>query len=308
MARWSSPTATLRSALTSTSHVSSRLLSVFVLFLILATAVLAADDTSLLPSAASDSFPQCGLSCNNLKQAQSGCIPPAAPANGHATYVSCFCQSSLLSNLHNTGDGTCDDTCSSASDRSLLQKWYSDYCSSGGKTTTAASSTKTSSAQKDSATSTNTAKAKAQDDDPAPPSWWSSHYQWIIMVIVLIVGFTIITVLGVWLKRRHDAKYPSLYHAAGTGSTDSGLLFNRGPNATPSPAPGQPGAAPGAWAANQAPGQTQPAGYMNPDSVAGSSRTEVAGPPSRPSRTPSRLQKSSQPADEGDIEIREVPR
>ncbi|PLB45297.1 hypothetical protein P170DRAFT_278941 [Aspergillus steynii IBT 23096] len=301
MTRWSSPTAR------STSHVLSRFLSVFVLLLVLASAVLAADDTSLLPSAASDSFPQCGLSCSNLKQAQSGCVPPAAPANGHATYVSCFCQSNLLSNLHNSADGTCDDSCSSASDRSLLQKWYSNYCSSGGKTTTA-SSTKTTSAQKDSATSTSTAKAKAQNADPAPPSWWSSHYQWIIMVIVLIIGFAIITVLGVWLKRRHDAKYPSLYHAAGAGSTDSGLLFNRAPNATPSPAPGQPGPPPGAWAASQTPGQGPPAGYVNPDSVAGSSRTEVAVPQSRPSRTPSRLRKASQPADEGDVEIREVPR
>lgn len=125
------------------------------------------------------------------------------------------------------------------------------------------------------------------------------------MVIVLIIGFTIITLLGVWLKRRHDAKYPSLYHAAGTGSTDSGLLFNRAPNATPSPAPGQPGPLPGAWAANQPPGQAPPAGYMNQDPLASSSRTEVAA---AQGRTPSRLQKSSQPADEGDIEIREVPR
>lgn len=128
------------------------------------------------------------------------------------------------------------------------------------------------------------------------------------MVIVLIIGFTIITVLGVWLKRRHDAKYPSLYHAAGAGSTDSGLLFNRGPNATPSPAPGQPGPLPGAMAAGRASTQGPPAGYANRDSVASSSRTEVAAPLSRPSRTPSRLRKASQPADEGDIEIRVVPR
>lgn len=172
MTRCSSPTATPRPALKSTSQFLSRFLSILAL-LVLATAVLAADDdTSLLPSAASDSFPQCGLSCSNLKQAQTGCVPPAAPANGHATYVSCFCQSSLLANLHNSADGTCDDSCSSASDRSLLKKWYNDYCSSGGKTTaTSSSSTQTTSAQKDSATSTNTAKAKAQNTDPAPPSW-----------------------------------------------------------------------------------------------------------------------------------------
>lgn len=172
MARWSSPTATPRPALKSASPVLSRFLSVLVLLFVLASAVLAADDdTSLLPSSASDSFPQCGLSCNNLKQAQSGCVPPAAPANGRSTYVSCFCQSSLLSNLHNTADGTCDDSCSSESDRSLLKTWYSDFCSSGGKTKTTSSSTQSTSAQKDSATSTNTAKAKAQNADPAPPSW-----------------------------------------------------------------------------------------------------------------------------------------
>ncbi|KAA8643684.1 uncharacterized protein ATNIH1004_010458 [Aspergillus tanneri] len=286
-------------AVQSTSQFLSRFFLISV-FLILSTTILAADsdsDTSLLPSAASASFPQCGLSCSNLKQAQDGCIPPKAPAYGHATYVSCFCQSGLLSQLHNSGDRTCDDSCSSPPDRSLLQKWYNDFCSSGGQSKAETASTP---AQKDSATSTTTANAQAQEADPAPPSWWSSHYQWVIMVIVLIIGFSLIAVLSVWLKRRHDAKYPSLYHAAGTGSTDSGLLFNRQSNAaTPSPAPGQP--------APLAPGQFMPIGYANPDSAASSSRTDIAAP-NRPSRTPSRLQISSQPTDEGNVEIREVTR
>ena len=129
-------------------------------------------------------------------------------------------------------------------------------------------------------------------------SRWSTHYQWVIMVIVLAVGFTAITIVGVWLKRRHDAKYPNLYHA-GSGSnsgSNSGLLYSRGQNTSPGP---------------KQPGQFMPAPspvnhdeYANTDSVASSSRTEVAAPGPRPSR----LQRTPQSADVGDIETREVTR
>ncbi|KAF7586418.1 hypothetical protein BBP40_008925 [Aspergillus hancockii] len=267
----------------------SRLFSLFLITLVLSLSVRADDDTSLLPSAASDSFPQCALSCSILQQAQSACIPPSAPANGRSTYVSCFCQSSLIGQLKQSADGTCTDTCTNASDRSLLKTWYSDFCSSGGKSTASQSSAAAASS------STSPSSAKSQNSYPAPPSWWSGHYQWVIMVIVLIVGFGALAVLGVWLKRRHDAKYPNLYHA-GSGS-NSGLLFNRGQNA--SPGPKQPGQF------MPTPSPVNPADYANTDSVASSSNTDVAA--SR-TRTPSRLQKTPQPAGEGDVEIREVPR
>lgn len=37
-------------------------------------------------------------------------------------------------------------------------------------------------------------------------SRWSVHGRWIAMVIVLVVAFTIIIIVGVWWKRRHDRK------------------------------------------------------------------------------------------------------
>ncbi|KAE8151637.1 hypothetical protein BDV25DRAFT_89496 [Aspergillus avenaceus] len=285
MARWPASTANF-AVLT-----KARLFYLLLITLVLCVSVRADDDTTLIPSAASDSFPQCGLSCSQLKQAQTGCVPPNAPSNDRSTYVSCFCQSSIISQLHDSSDGTCTDTCTDAADRTTLKTWYNNFCSSG------ANQKDSTNTQSDSAAATATSSAKAQVTYPAPKSWWSTHYQWVIMVIVLVVGFSALAVLGVWLKRRHDAKYPNLYHAAGSGSTDSGLLFGRAQNG--SPAPKQPGQF------MPAPGPVNPADYANANSVASSSRTDVEAPRTR---TPSRLQKTPQPANEGDIEIREVPR
>ncbi|KAE8368872.1 hypothetical protein BDV27DRAFT_121791 [Aspergillus caelatus] len=275
---------------------TSRLFHLLLITLVLSLSARAADDTTLIPTAASDSFPSCALSCSILQQAQTGCVPPTAQSSDRSTYVSCFCQSSLISQLHNSADGTCADTCTSADDRTKLQTWYNDFCSSGGQNKGTAASE--SSAAASPSTSTSASTAKSQNTYPAPKSWWSTHYQWVIMVIVLAVGFTAIAIVGVWLKRRHDAKYPNLYHA-GSGSnsgSNSGLLYNRGQNTSPGP---------------KQPGQFMPAPspvnhdeYANTDSVASSSRTEVAAPGPRLSR----LQRTPQPADVGDIETREVTR
>ncbi|KAF9882789.1 hypothetical protein FE257_005157 [Aspergillus nanangensis] len=260
-------------------------------------------DTTLIPTAASKIFPQCGITCPLLTQAQTGCIPPSALANGRATYVSCFCQSSLITQLHSSADGTCDDTCTSASDRSLLKKWYTDFCASGGDIkTTSTTTTNTNNQndqnnqqdsnqanQNDNAAATTTASARK--NTPPPPSWWSGHYKWVIMVIVLIVGFALIAVLGVWLKRRHDAKYPNLYHSASGSANNSGLLFARQNNLAPPPV---------AWASKASP---------QVDSAGSSSRTEVFVPKDRPSRSTTRLQKNVTPTQgDDDLEIREVPR
>ncbi|KAE8395167.1 hypothetical protein BDV23DRAFT_146273 [Aspergillus alliaceus] len=273
-------------------RATPRLFHLFLITLALSLSV-RADDTNLIPSAASDSFPSCALSCPVLQQAQSACIPPNAPGNGRSTYVSCFCQSSLISQLHVSADGTCADTCTNPADRSTLKTWYSDFCSSGGSKDTATQTTSAAS----TSTSTSTSAPKSQNNYPAPKSWWSTHYQWVIMVIVLIVGFGAIAVGGVWLKRRHDAKYPNLYHA-GSGS-NSGLLFSRGQNASPGPKQ------PGQFMPAPSPSPVNHSEYANTDSVASSSRTDVGVPRTR---TPSRLPKTPQPADEGDIEVREVPR
>ena len=102
---------------------------------------------NLVPQAASSSFPACGLSCQILLQAQSACVPPAAPVTDQAVYVSCFCQSGYLKTLHSSPDGTCDQWCTVESDRQELMAWYNNLCAAGGAapvaSTTAVSSTST---------------------------------------------------------------------------------------------------------------------------------------------------------------------
>ena len=46
------------------------------------------------------------------------------------------------------------------------------------------------------------------------------------MVVVLAVGFAIIAIIAVWLKRRHDAKMARLYEPAPMGS-NSALFSNQ---------------------------------------------------------------------------------
>ncbi|PKY04696.1 hypothetical protein P168DRAFT_289569 [Aspergillus campestris IBT 28561] len=282
----------------------------FLLFSVILS-VLAADDTQLIPATGSKIFPQCATTCNNLKQAQTLCVPPTAPATGKTGYVSCFCQSNLLLGLKNSADGICDDTCSSPADKNTLKKWYSDYCSSGGNIPENSGDKNDDSKGDNKKDNDNDNKDNNNDDkgsnkadsndgshkkveDPPSQSWIAGHYQWVIMVVVLIVGFAALAVFGVWLKRRHDAKYPGLYHAAATGASDSGILRpGQGPGPVPSP--------PVAWMAGQDPSTS---------GASSSSRTDVvptaAGAPK--SGSSGRLQKStpSQPTD--DIEIREVPR
>ena len=122
------------------------------------------------------------------------------------------------------------------------------------------------------------------------------------MLIVLVIGFSILAVLGVWWKRRYEAKRPNLY--AGPNASGSGAL---GKSASPSASgvlspPHQP------W--NQPPVAQAPSGVgvgvvpVASGSLASSSRTDVApkGPPST-----SRLQKGGSTA-AADVEIRQVRR
>ncbi|OOF95849.1 hypothetical protein ASPCADRAFT_48601 [Aspergillus carbonarius ITEM 5010] len=278
MARWPS-----HAARSTSPSVSSSMVFYLSLISLVFSTVARAHNVALLPSAASSSFPSCGLSCSVLKEAQNNCVPPVALQTDYATSVSCFCQSSLLTPIHSP-TGVCTDSCTSASDRSLIRTWYDEFCSS--------ESTLSRRDTLDASASIFTRDARSQ-------AWWTTHYKWVIMIIVLVVAFSVITVVGIWLKRRHDRKYPGLYHAAGTAGTDSALLAARQQDASPSPGPGPP--AQGAFR----PGRSDTA--TNSESIASSSRTNVASPTTRPGRTPSRLQKT-QPVPEGDVEIREVPR
>ncbi|KAH8703617.1 hypothetical protein BGW36DRAFT_403971 [Talaromyces proteolyticus] len=196
------------------------LLSVSSLLLNL-TPVLAADTFTFIPTAASSTFPACGISCSLLQQAQSACIPPAvAVSNDDTTYVNCFCGSQYLLGLKTSG-AVCS-TCTSLSDQALLVQWYDGYCNGNWKTTTAAAATATSTSSTTSATNsaaTSTSTAAPSNDGTtgsaagsSNQSWFSTHWRWIVMLIVLIIGFTLLGVGGVWLKKRLDAKQPGLYH------------------------------------------------------------------------------------------------
>ncbi|RAL13145.1 uncharacterized protein BO97DRAFT_433864 [Aspergillus homomorphus CBS 101889] len=304
MARW--PQAWTARPTTSPSFTLIAYLS---LLIHLTSTITYAQTVAILPSTASSSFPSCGLTCSILHQAQSECLPPAAPQTNSATYTSCFCLSNNLTELQTSSDSACDDTCPNASDRSLIQTWYNNYCAPGAPLTESASETPAEGSwQAHSAQSVTKIRAYRRND--ASQAWWSTHYKWVIMVIILVVGFSIISVVGVWAKRRHDRKYPGLYHAAATGGTDSALLAARQQEASPSPGPDP-----------RAPGQFMPGRYdpapQNSESIASSSRTNVApaaaaaatapAPGPRPARTPSRLQKT-QTVSEGDTETREVAR
>lgn len=132
----------------------------------------AQSDTNLLPSAASNSFPQCGLNCALLQQAQSACIPPAAPVSSRTTYVSCFCQSNLISSLHNSPANICDDSCTNPSDLSLIQTWFNNLCSSGGDTTQPTTTTSATSASTTTASAGTTASSAASSSSGSEPKSW----------------------------------------------------------------------------------------------------------------------------------------
>ncbi|KAL4779560.1 hypothetical protein BJX76DRAFT_75763 [Aspergillus varians] len=260
--------------------------TLFYLSLVFASSILA-QDVQLRPSAASDSFPACGLTCADLTKADDACTPPTAAVTDRNTYVSCFCQSSLLTNFKANTNAACTETCTSADDRGTLQKWYTNFCNNGGNTDSSTSS----SSNNDNSSATSTSTSSAAKNNSGPRSWVDDHYQWIIMIVILAVGFTSIAFIGMWLKRRHDRKHPNLYHAA-PGASDSRVFQARNND------PIAPGLIPPIAGARRH-------DSANTVSVAGSSRTDVAPPSSRQAAAPSKLQKMQAIPD---TEIREAPR
>ncbi|KAJ5754118.1 uncharacterized protein N7511_008271 [Penicillium nucicola] len=259
-----------------------RLPALFALLTLLTTTLAA--DKNLIPTAASSTFPTCGLTCSQLYAAQDTCTQAA----DSASWVSCFCQSSLIPNLKTSGA-----ICSSCSteDQAKISTWYTNYCNSGGKDTSTATTTSSTA----SSTATSTAGASSANsstsssDTEENKSWWSTHYQWVIMLIVLAIGFGIIAWLGVWFKRRYDAKRPNLYHGG-----SSGVLSTASPPSGPRDA---------AW--DPAPMPIQGRGMAPSSSLASSSLSNVAPKLSTPvSGSRSRL--NNVPQGPGDVEVRQV--
>ncbi|OQE25885.1 hypothetical protein PENFLA_c008G03527 [Penicillium flavigenum] len=261
--------------------LTTRLPFLFLVLIALTISALAAD--SILPTSASSKFPQCGLTCTALTGAQTSCESGDA-----STWTSCFCQSSLLTGLKSSGS-----VCSScsAADQATLSTWYNNYCNSGGKDTSDTNTDTTTTASSADAASTSDSSASANSNNSAAAaeekeSWWSSHYRWVIMLIVLVIGFSVIAVVGVWLKRRHDAKRSNLYHGG-----SSGLLSTASP-----PAPRD-----AAWGAPPLPVQTTGLGS---DSLASSSRSTMAKTSTPVPGARTRLTKIEQGS--GDVDIRQV--
>lgn len=103
------------------------------------------------------------------------------------------------------------------------------------------------------------------------------------MLIVLAIGFSALAAIGIWLKRRYDAKRPGLYH----GGTEASSIGGSAMLSAPAPAP---------WVASSAPNQ----------SVASSSRTDIAPKANPATGSQTRLQKPARPL--ADVEIRQVSR
>lgn len=144
--------------------VAPRLAALFALLTLLTTTLAA--DKNLIPTAASSSFPQCGLTCSQLYAAQDTCTQAA----DSSSWVSCFCQSSLIPNLKTSG-AVCSSC--SADDQALVSTWYTNYCNSGGKETS--NTATTSSAAASTATSTSGASSanssKSSSETEENKSW-----------------------------------------------------------------------------------------------------------------------------------------
>lgn len=76
-------------------------------------------------------LPSCAQQCTVLQNAQTGCIPPAAPVTDALIYESCFCQSGYLTTLKSAGSTICSDVCE-ASDVAKIASWYQSNCADNG--------------------------------------------------------------------------------------------------------------------------------------------------------------------------------
>jgi hypothetical protein len=104
--------------------------SIMRLFAVVASLVVAASAQQLLVYS-DTALPACAQQCTVLQNAQTGCIPPAAPVTDATIYESCFCQSGYLTTLKAAGSTICSDVCE-ASDVSKIASWYQSNCADNG--------------------------------------------------------------------------------------------------------------------------------------------------------------------------------
>ncbi|KAI9668301.1 MAG: hypothetical protein M1821_001121 [Bathelium mastoideum] len=183
-------------------------------------------------------LPTCAQGCTLLNQAQSACVPPAAPVTNQATYQSCFCQSAYLRTLYTTPNGVCDAYCGQ-SDLVKIQQWYDGLCKSGAAATIPPSSSSssapaTSSTSAVATVSPTTTPMPGLAQDQVNRSWISTHYQWVIFLIVLILAIAFFSFGGVWLKRRlkrrNAARREGTFNSTVTTATMPGSSGMAGPH------------------------------------------------------------------------------
>ncbi|KAK5111525.1 hypothetical protein LTR62_004820 [Meristemomyces frigidus] len=189
---------------------------------LLLTAALVASTTAQLLTNGNSQFPSCASSCPLLNQAAQAC---GGTTTATTQIWSCFCQSAYLRTLYTSPAGICDSVCTNPSDNQQVMSWYTTNCGTdlgasehandagGGATTVVVTSTSTSAgaATGTSGASQSTSTSNVGSDGPviaatSGKSWWSAHYNWVIMLIVLFIGLSLLALVVVYLKRRHDRK------------------------------------------------------------------------------------------------------
>lgn len=116
----------------------------------------------------SPTLPACAQQCPTLQQAQTICVPPAAPVTNQGIYQSCFCNSDLLKQLPVTPSATCP-TCPPA-DLVTLQSWFAGFCTQQPTTLSTSSITTASvpTATPSGVTGQNAAGGSTISDQPPP--------------------------------------------------------------------------------------------------------------------------------------------
>lgn len=114
-------------------------------------------------------LPACALECTTLQNAQTGCIPPAAPITNTGTYQNCFCQSALLTSLKSAPSTNICSTWCDAADWASIDTWYVGLCGTESDTTAATATTLTTSttaASTGTGTGTTSTASSSASSDP----------------------------------------------------------------------------------------------------------------------------------------------
>ncbi|GAM86323.1 hypothetical protein ANO11243_043370 [Dothideomycetidae sp. 11243] len=190
----------------------------------------------------SGALPACAEQCQLLTEAQTACVPPAAPVTDQATYLSCFCQSGYLTTLKTDATNVCGTVCQ-GTDLTQISIWYSSVCAADAPAAAAAPATTTTTqaaAGAGVATQTTTASASTSSSQTSQSgsstkkssghqSWWSTHWKWVLMLILVAGVLGLIALIAVLLRRRHRRKRDRMSGRFNDGITARSMV-SIGPN------------------------------------------------------------------------------